>query len=191
MAYIYKISCKDLNVKECYFGSTINFHKRKNKHNYNCYNENKKQYNCPVYCFIRNNGGWDNWEINIIDSITTIDKKIYEKCEAKYIRDNIDIVLNNNIPDRTLNEWKEDNKEKLSEYYKDRYQDNKEKKREYNIDYYQNNKEKINEKRKEYYENNKDKIKEKVICDHCGCKCKKNNLKRHQKTKKCINFKNI
>ena len=32
-----------------------------------------------------------------------------------------------------------------------------------------------------------EKEKEKVICDHCGCEVNKGNLKRHQKSKKCIN----
>ena len=46
--------------------------------------------------------------------------------------------------------------------------------------------------KQEYYEDNKEKLldqnKIKVICDHCGCESTKQNLKRHQLSKKCINF---
>ena len=116
MAVIYKITCNDLNVRECYFGSTINIKHRKSTHKFHCHNEKSKKYNYPLYQFIRNNGGWDNWEINIIDCITSDDKKIYEKCERKYIEENRDIVLNKEIPGRTINEYYEDNKEKISQY---------------------------------------------------------------------------
>ena len=81
-------------------------------------------------------------------------------------------VLNKYIPARTLKEYREDNKEKIAEKIKK---------------YYEDNKEKIKEQKKEYYENNKEKLYEKVICDKCGCESTKNHLKRHQKTKKCIN----
>ena len=49
--------------------------------------------------------------------------------------------------------------------------------KEYYKNYYEANREQINEK-----------VKEKVICDHCGCELRRDTLKRHQKTKKCINF---
>jgi len=36
-----------------------------------------------------------------------------------------------------------------------------------------------------YYLNNKTELNKKVVCDCCGCKVSKQNLKRHKKTKKC------
>jgi len=160
MAVIYKISCKDLNVKECYYGSTKDFKERKNRHKINCYNENDKHYITPVYIFIRLNGGWDNFEMNVVEEIDSIDKEIIKKCERKYIEENIDIVLNKELPGRTKKEWDEYNKEKLSEYRKEWYQDNKEKISEKNKIYYEKNKETLNENIKEYRENNKEKIKQ-------------------------------
>jgi len=114
-------------------------------------------------------------------------------------------------------EYRENNKEKVKEYYennkekilisiKTRYENNKEiinqKQKEYNEankkkinkykkEYYENNKEIINQKVKEFYEKNKEIINQKVICDHCGCEITKKYLKRHQKTKKCLNNKKI
>jgi len=35
---IYKIVCKDVNIKDCYVGSTTNFNRRKQEHKYNCNN---------------------------------------------------------------------------------------------------------------------------------------------------------
>ena len=42
---IYIIKCKDDNIIKEYIGSTTNFKQRKNKHNYDCNNENSKNYN--------------------------------------------------------------------------------------------------------------------------------------------------
>ena len=36
---IYKIVCNDLNIKDCYIGSTTSFTKRKNRHKSNCNNK--------------------------------------------------------------------------------------------------------------------------------------------------------
>jgi hypothetical protein len=158
MAYIYKISCKDLNVKECYFGSTKDFKAREYKHKSNCYNENGKLYNTSVYKFIRENNGWGNWTMNIIDCITSIDKEIIKKCERKYIEENRDIVLNKDLPGRTDNEYRENNREKERERSKIYRDNNKEKVKQSKKDYYQKNKEKEILKQKIYREKNKDEI---------------------------------
>ena len=64
-ACIYKICCKDLSVKDVYVGSTTNFVQRcqrRRDHKAVCNNEKGRDYNYYVYQFIRENGGWDNWE---------------------------------------------------------------------------------------------------------------------------------
>ena len=66
---IYEIVCKDENIKDCYIGSTKNFNKRKFKHNYNTKSINDKNYNLQVYNFIRNYGGWENWEMKSLEEI--------------------------------------------------------------------------------------------------------------------------
>ena len=48
-ALIYKIVCKNLDVKECYVGSTTDFRKRKWGHKYNCNNVKSKHYYLNVY----------------------------------------------------------------------------------------------------------------------------------------------
>ena len=112
MSVIYKISCKDLIVKQCYFGSTKNLIKREIKHKHACNNEkNKRHYNVPLYKFIRSNGGWENWTMHVIDSITSKDKEIYVKCEGTYVKENVDIALNGRIPGRSWEDYKKDNHE--------------------------------------------------------------------------------
>jgi hypothetical protein len=57
---IYRISCKDVSICESYVGHTVNFEKRKGQHERAC-NENKIHF--KVYKCIRENGGWNNWEM--------------------------------------------------------------------------------------------------------------------------------
>ncbi len=77
---IYKIYCKDNSVKNIYIGSTVDFHKRTIAHKSSCNNKDCKKYNLPLYNFIRDNGGWDNWSIEIIEEIKFIYRtKLREK----------------------------------------------------------------------------------------------------------------
>ena len=57
---IYKIYCKDKNITDVYIGHTTNFTQRKYFHKLACNNKNNK---CKIYNTIRNNGGWDNWDM--------------------------------------------------------------------------------------------------------------------------------
>ena len=50
---IYKLCCKNPEIKEEYVGSTTNFTRRKTEHKGTCNNENGKKFNIPVYVFIR------------------------------------------------------------------------------------------------------------------------------------------
>jgi hypothetical protein len=63
---IYKITCKDENVTDVYVGHTINFVQRKRAHKQSCINNKSCNYNCKLYDVIRNNGGWNNWKMDII-----------------------------------------------------------------------------------------------------------------------------
>jgi len=162
-AVIYKICCKNKNVKDEYIGSSVNFRTRKNCHKSACNNENDSKYNLNVYNYIRENGGWDNWEmVEICKANECIDRKALHKKEREYI-ELFQPTLNIYIPMRTIEENKEYNKEyreinkdKNKEYKKMYYQENKEK----NSDYREENKEKIRKYLQEYREENKEKIRE-------------------------------
>jgi hypothetical protein len=76
---IYVIKCKNEQITDCYVGNTTNLKSRKAEHKYNCINENSKSHLLKVYVFIRNNGGWDNFEIIEIEKYPCNSKK-----EANY-----------------------------------------------------------------------------------------------------------
>ena len=57
---IYKIYCKDENITDVYIGHTTNFIQRKYSHKIACNSNNN---NLKIYNIIRNNGGWDNWDM--------------------------------------------------------------------------------------------------------------------------------
>jgi hypothetical protein len=62
----YKILCKDPDVKEIYVGLTTNFVQRRHSHKQSCKNEKATNHNCKLYKTIRDIGGWDNWQMEII-----------------------------------------------------------------------------------------------------------------------------
>ena len=51
---IYKIVCKDINIKDCYVGSTTDFIRRKNRHKLNS-KRNNSESELYVHDVIRNN----------------------------------------------------------------------------------------------------------------------------------------
>jgi hypothetical protein len=187
---IYKIICKDSNITDIYIGSTINFKRRKIEHKYSCNNENDKRYNLKVYQYIRENGGWDNFEMVIIEKYPCND--IYKAIEREgYFVKELKASLNNNIPGRTDKEWYLDNKKNCAEYRKEYRIINNEKIKEKEKEFRINNKEKIKNEKKIYYLNNKNEINEKrkeIITCECGCKIRKDSLKKHKQTIKHINL---
>jgi len=96
----YKIVCNDLNIKDCYVGHTTQFTKRKHYHKNSCNNENTIGYNFNVYKFIRDNGGWCNWSMIMIEEIQCENKLDALRQERKFIEE-YQAILNNKIPSRT------------------------------------------------------------------------------------------
>ena len=66
--FIYEIKSRDKSVTEIYIGSTSDMKKRLRDHKTNCNNKIYKDYNYPLYRYIRENGGFDNFEMIEIDS---------------------------------------------------------------------------------------------------------------------------
>ena len=81
---IYKIICKDQNIKDIYVGHTTNFIQRKHAHKQSCINEKSKNYKCKLYDIIRNNGGWNNWNMVIVDFFNCINGNDARKKEQEY-----------------------------------------------------------------------------------------------------------
>ena len=64
---IYKLICKDLNIIDCYVGSTTNWNKRKIQHRSCCVNSKIKNYYQKKYDYIRKNGGFENFNMILIE----------------------------------------------------------------------------------------------------------------------------
>ncbi len=70
---IYKLCCNNTEIKEIYIGSTTNFRRRKFTHKYSCNNPNDRNYNLNVYKIIRENGGWDAFDMVELEKYNATD----------------------------------------------------------------------------------------------------------------------
>jgi len=187
---IYKICCKDENISDCYVGSSYSHISRKSQHKSICNNEKSDKYNLPVYRYIRDNGGWDNWEFVLLEEYPC-DNKNQLVIRERYWFELLGAKLNSYYPQITEEEKKEYNKEYNKEYHKHHYEKNKEKKLEYHKQWRENNKEKKQKQDKEYRKKNKKEIsekrKQKVECP-CGSIVRKDYLSIHKRTQKHQNY---
>ncbi len=100
----YRLVCRDPTVTECYVGHTCNEVKRRSGHKTKCHNEKTKDYNCFVYRFIRDHGGFANWELIVHEQLAVKDK--YEaRLRERYWTEHYQAKLNRNVPGRTMAEY--------------------------------------------------------------------------------------
>jgi len=147
-----------------YVGSTTNFPQRKRMHKYSCNNEEGKDFRTPIYCHIRNNGGFDCFEVIPIKSL-----KLENKTEL------------------LIAEQEEMDKHRtLANGQKAYIPIDIEEKRIYNNEinkkWCENNTEKMKQHRQEQ--------KQPVKCPICNSTVTRCQLKRHQRTKKCQEYLN-
>ena len=118
---MYKIVCKNLAITDCYAGHTTEFRRRKSQHKHSCNTPEDKKYNYPVYKFIRENGGWDNWQIIEIEKFPCNDAN-EARARERYHYEKLNANLNGNVPNRSNKEyndkWRSDNIERVQEYKK-------------------------------------------------------------------------
>ena len=102
---IYKIVCNDLTIKECYVGHTTNMTERKCAHKSRCNNEKNEAHNRKIYQIIRENGGWDNWSMVLVEKFPCKDK--FEACKReREVYEELDAKMNMVRPYRTQEESK-------------------------------------------------------------------------------------
>jgi len=193
---IYKIVCNDLSIKDCYVGHTTDMTKRKCSHKFNCNNEKNKSYNRKIYQIIRENGGWDNWSMLLVEKFPCNDKRESEKRERE-VYEELEAKMNTLRPYITQEETKQYHKQ----YKKQYHQEHKEEKKHYNKQYRQEHKQYHEEYHKKYREEHKDilnekgrkyrqehqteineKRKEKAECEFCSKLLSNRNISRHHKT---------
>ena len=97
---IYKITCKDPDIKDVYVGHTTNFVKRRQAHKQGCVNNHA----CKLYAIIRKHGGWKNWIMEIVHFFTCNNQYEARTKEQEYF-----VLLN-----ATLNSIEPMSKPKLS-----------------------------------------------------------------------------
>lgn len=168
--YMYKIYPKKKELNYCYIGHTNDFNSRKRQHKLISTSEQHNKLHFKIYQTIRQNGGWDEWEMIEIEKINGKNKLEARMREQELIKEH-NANLNSlsayitegeraAIKKAITEKYREENKELLKEQTKKYKQEHKEIIAEQMKKYRAENKEKIREKTKEYKENNKEKFEE-------------------------------
>ena len=178
----YIIKCMNLAKREIYVGSTFNFVKRKNQHKTACNNLNNKDHNLKVYVYIRENGGWDNFNMTMLDRKVCIDMleaRKYEQTLITQYKANLNsIKAFGNRPEYSK-QYNIEHKEQYNKWRSENIDRLKEKQKEYNIEH----SEELKEYHKQRYLKKSEKLKEKITCE-CGTICCRAQMTQHIKTKK-------
>ena len=82
---IYKIYCKDEEIKEIYIGVSCKFSSRRSKHKKNTNNKVGRLYWLKLYKYIRENKGWNNFNMEIIEFYPCNSKEDLNIREKYYI----------------------------------------------------------------------------------------------------------
>ena len=96
-----KIVCKDLQIGKCYVGPTTNFTKRKNTHKNNCNNMSNKNSNAYLYQFMRENGGFNNFEMVLLETLDCNSRLEALRKERQYIEE-LNATLTTGLVSRVL-----------------------------------------------------------------------------------------
>lgn len=92
-AIIYKVSCKDETITDCYVGHTFKpILTREYHHRKTCENQKYKYHNKKLYRFIRSHGGFDNFNIEIIEN--GVMDKLSARSREQFWIDNYNPTLN-------------------------------------------------------------------------------------------------
>ena len=203
----------DLNT---YVGHTTNFKNRVNKHRIRYNGKDFPNCNFPLYNYMRENGKFDDWKIEIITEYPCNLKREAEKKEQHFIEDanirdkkNKKVYYQNNTEKIAIahKKYNETHKEALKSYKKNYYENNKEeilsKHKKYNEihkeeiaitqkKYNEIHKEEIRLMKKTYYKIHKEEInkkqRERIKCEICGCFSARSSISTHKKSIKCQSF---
>jgi group I intron endonuclease len=165
---IYKIWCDIEGIDEFYIGSSNDFKRRCRNHLTTYDNPNKNGHNQWVYQYIRNNGGFENFYIDVIEKYKCKSNIELRKREQEWI-DLLKPTLNYNKAYATVEDvllskkkYNDDNKEYFNELKKKRYLEKKTE---------------INKK-----------ASEKIKCTNCDKEIRRSDKAKHLNTKYCQNY---
>ena len=156
--FVYKLVCKDVNFTEIYIGSSISLRNRRSKHKSDCSNVNSKSYNLPVYQYVRNSGGWANWELQVVEQFE-FEFKFELVARERHHMETLHATLNACVPGRTPAGYRAENVDKIKIQKAGYRAENLDKIKIQQAGYRANNVDKIKAQTAGYYAENKDKIK--------------------------------
>ena len=159
-----------------YVGSTTNFTKRKQHHKEGCLNLNCKKHHNKLYNTIRENGGWESWNMVKLCDYPCNNRREGEQEEDRYM-----ILLKSNLNMRRTFQTPDTRKE----YFDNR----KDIKKEYDKVRRTEKAEEIKAMKREAYQRDKEKMSVTITCD-CGSSVQTCYKKRHDKSVKHINYLN-
>jgi hypothetical protein len=187
---------------ECYIGSTLNKLRFRFQEHKQRYKQHKDTGYGHVSVFqLFDKYGIENCKIMLIKQYDVCDHahlRVYETLWLIRSKTAINKMMPFNIKWLYNRHYRQENSEKIKQYYQENSEKIKEKKKQYRQEnsekikekkkqYYQENSEKIRERTKQYRQENSEKIKErnseKVMCE-CGCALRRYDIKRHRRTKK-------
>jgi hypothetical protein len=91
---IYKLCCKDTTITDLYVGHTTNFELRQKSHKDAC---NNLKNTLKIYTTIRENGGWNNWDMIQIEKYNC-NNLIEAKIKEQYYYEELKATLNSIPP---------------------------------------------------------------------------------------------
>ena len=148
---IYKLLHKeDYDNANIYIGSTTDFIRRKNNHKNCCHNEKQKGHNDKKYQYIRDNGGWESFNMIEVEKFPCNDGN-EARAREEYWRCHFNSQLNSIRAYRTEEQRKEIDKERKREYRE--HDEYREYQKEYQKKYYEQNKVRLIDNMKTYYYN--------------------------------------
>ena len=180
--HFYKIVCKDTNIKDCYVGHTTDFTTRKWQHKSSCNNEKRKGHHHYVYEFIRKNGGWDNWDMILIETIKCENNLEARKKEREHL-EQLGATLNKERPYRSEEERIQQKKDWIENNWERNYESVKKSSKALQEKYPERYKEYKRRSATKYRQKYPDKLKVSMTCE-CGSEFRKHQLNRHLQSKK-------
>jgi hypothetical protein len=177
--HFYKLCCRDPDVVDLYIGHTTDFTKRKHLHKSRCCNPHDIGHNGFVYRFIRENGHWENWDMILVETIECSDALDARRREREFV-EQLHASLNKQVPTRSHEEYRADNKAKTSERMKLYNAQHAERIKEYRA----KNRERYLSLHKQYKLLHKDRLSERHVCDLCNGKYTTQTKANHYATRK-------
>lgn len=171
---IYHFVCKDEMIKCSYVGSTTNIVKRKYQHKCSYNNDDKNH--LKIYQTIRDNGGWNNWDLKPLEEFPCENynqQVIREQFWIEHLKSDMNSRSSYTNPEtrkETHNnytiEWRKNNQDKVKEQQTKYKKEHKEEAKTANAKYYATHKDdeefKANQKERgtKYREEHTEKVKE-------------------------------